>query len=372
MSELRRLIADIIETDGPMPLETFMGYALSHPAHGYYMTRDPLGAAGDFTTAPEISQMFGELIGLWAAQLWVAMGSPDPVRLIELGPGRGALMQDFLRAARVIEAFHAAIDVHLVETSPVLAEAQRARLANEGVPVAWHHELESVPQGPAIVVANEFFDALPARHYVRTPRGWCERMVGLDADGGFVFVANPEPEASLRATAAPGAILEIGALSQSIMATLATRLATQGGVALVIDYGHAETSLGETLQAVRDHAPVDPLRDPGEADLTTHVDFAALGSAARSRGAQTFGPATQGEFLLRLGIVERSEALIRKASPGQAADIEAALVRLVASETDVELAAGRVSGMGSLFKVLAVAQPGLPQPAGFQDEAPET
>ena len=372
MNPLEREIREIIASEGPIPLESYMHYALAHPAHGYYMTRDPLGAEGDFTTAPEISQMFGELIGLWAAQLWVAMGAPKKLRLIELGPGRGVLMQDFLRAARVVDGFKAALDLHFVETSPVLAEAQRARLETDGVAVTWHTSLDSVPQGPAIVIANEFFDALPVRHYVKTARGWCERLVGLDAAGEFIFVAADTPEDMIRAPGREGEILEIGAISQQVMKTLANRLEAQGGFALVIDYGHVETSLGETLQAMRGHAYVDPLRAPGEADLTAHVDFAALARAARAGGVQTFGPVPQGEFLLRLGIVERTEALMRKADPRQSAELEAALVRLVSTQREVDLTAGKVSGMGGLFKVLALAQHGLPQPAGFAEDSGET
>ena len=368
MSGLDHIIREIIQSEGPISLESYMSLAMSHPRHGYYMTHDPLGAGGDFTTAPEISQMFGELVGLWSAQVWTALGAPNPVRLVELGPGRGVLMQDFIRAARIVSGFHEAIDVHMVETSPVLARAQRERLESAGVAVNWHTHLGSVPEGPAIILANEFFDALPVRHYVKTSGGWRQRMVGLDAQGNFTYAAAETPEDALHAPAEPGEILEIGAVSQVQMTTLASRIAEQGGVALIFDYGHTETCLGETLQAMRHHAFADPLRDPGLADLTAHVDFAALGRAARSRGVQTFGPVTQGDFLLRLGIVERAEALLRKASAGQAADIEAALVRLVSNQSDVELAAGKVSGMGGLFKVLALGQPGLPQPAGFEPE----
>ncbi len=368
MSELTRLIREIIETEGPISVERYMSLALGHPVHGYYMTRDPLGAEGDFTTSPEISQMFGELIGLWSAQLWTAMGAPKVLRLIELGPGRGVLIQDFLRAARVVGPFHAALDVHLVETSGVLAGAQRARLEHDGVPVTWHRGLDTVPEGPAIIIANEFFDALPVRHYVRARDGWRERMVGLDARGGFVFKPGAVPETGLTTPADEGEILEIAAQSQQVMAAIGARLAAQGGAALIIDYGHLETSFGETLQAMRGHAFADPLRDPGEADITAHVDFAALARAAQASGAQTFGPVTQGEFLLRLGVVERAEALMRRASPAQSAEIEAALVRLVSTQEEVVLAAGKVKGMGGLFKALGVARHGLPQPAGFQEE----
>ena len=371
MSKLEAILREMIEAEGPMPLESYMSFALSHPEHGYYMSRDPIGAAGDFITAPEISQMFGELIGLWSAQYWAAMGAPKSLRLIELGPGRGTLMQDFLRASRVVAPFHAALDVHLVETSPVLAHAQRARLADEGVAVTWHQQIETVPAGPAILIANEFFDALPVRHYIKTQRGWCEQMVGLDENGDFAFVPFDAPEPSLPASAAIGSVLEIGASAQQIMAAIAARIEAQGGVALAIDYGHTQTQMGETLQAIRGHAAVDPLRNPGGCDLTTHVDFAALARAAQASGAEVFGPVTQGDFLLRLGIVERTEALMRKASAKQSAELEAAMVRLVSAKPEVELSAGTVKGMGELFKVLAVAQSGLPQPAGFADDEAE-
>jgi SAM-dependent MidA family methyltransferase len=348
----------MIAQDGPITLERYMERALGHPRLGYYMTRDPLGAAGDFTTAPEISQMFGELLGLWAADTWMRMGAPDPVRFIELGPGRGTLMADALRAARAAPDFSAALDVHLVETSPVLREAQRMRLAAAGTPVAWHEAIDDVPEGPAIILANEFFDALPVRHYVRKDRAWRERLVGLGGGGALAFGVAPEPKPSIAARAPEGTIVEIGVAAQALMAKLAARVAAEGGAMLAIDYGYCEPRFGETLQAVARHRSVDPLDEPGEADLTAHVNFAALAKVARAAGASVPPPLTQAEFLLRLGIEARAERLKRAASSAQARGVASALDRLTARNAPTD--------MGALFKVLAIAHPALGAPAGFE------
>ena len=368
MSELGSRIAALVAQEGPMPLEHFMALALGDPRHGYYMTRDPFGAAGDFITAPEISQMFGELIGLWAAESWMQMGSPARLQLIELGPGRGTLMADALRAAHVAPRFREALEVHLVETSPVLAAAQRERLASSGLPATWHAHLSDVPEGPSIIIANEFFDALPVRQYQRTPEGWRERLVGLDAQGALAFGLAPSIEPAIQVEAQPGAVLEVGAVGHRIMLDLAARLARFGGAALAIDYGHGESRIGETLQALQAHRAVDPLAEPGEADLTTHVDFAALARAARAGGACAFGPIGQGEFLQRLGIVARAEALKRNAAPAQVAAIDAALHRLTATAPEAGAGPKAVPGMGALFKVLAVVAPAHGAPAGFRPE----
>ena len=366
MSGLAAHLRELIAQEGPLPLDRYMALALGHPTLGYYTTRDPLGASGDFTTAPEISQMFGELIGLWAAEVWGTMGAPGRLNLVELGPGRGTLMQDALRAARIVPGFAQALDVHMVETSPVLMELQRDRLADTGLPVHWHASIETIPPGPAIVIANEFFDALPVRHYVRAAGGWRQKLVGLNVHGEFVFGLSREVEPSLRLEAVEGTVLEVSALGQQITASLAGRLAQQGGAALIIDYGYVETGFGETLQAMKAHQFVDPLDEPGLADLTTHVDFAALGRAARASGASVFGPLTQGEFLMRLGNFDRARALARKASPAQMSEIEAAVARLVSPEKGLQLASGKIDGMGELFKVLCVTAPGLAEPAGFE------
>ena len=355
MNRLGQDIVAMIRATGPITLEQYMALALGHPQHGYYMTRDPLGAGGDFITAPEISQMFGELLGLWAVGVWMAMGSPPAIRLVELGPGRGTLMLDALRAARVAQEFFACLNVSMVETSPVLTQRQRETLATTGLDIQWHQSLADVPDGPAIILANEFFDALPVRHYIRTSKGWCERCVGLDAAGELAFGVSPMPESTIATPAIEGAVLEIGAAAYRQMGQMAKRLQAQGGAGLVVDYGYAATGLGETLQALRAHKPTNPLTDPGLADLTTHVDFAALARAAKAEGLAVQGPTGQGAFLAQLGIFERAAALAQRASPEQAQAVQAGLVRLTQA----------APGMGELFKVLAVRQAGLPELPGF-------
>lgn len=363
MNALERILRDSIAHDGPMALDTYMAVALGHSRHGYYMTRDPFGAAGDFVTAPEISQMFGELIGLWAAETWSRLGAPPRVSLVELGPGRGTLMVDALRAARVSNAFCAALEVHLVETSPVLADAQRRALEHASVPVHWHASLAQVPAGPAIVVANEFFDALPVRHYVKTAEGWRQRMVGLDAQDRLAFGLAPEVEPALTADAPLGSVLELSPAAQMMATDVARRVAAGASAALIIDYGHVESGFGETLQALKGHRRADPLETPGEADLTAHVDFAALSRAARAAGCDAQGPVTQGEFLLRLGVAQRAESLKRAASEEQARGVDLALARLVTERV------GDAPGMGRLFKALAFAPKGAAPLPGFARES---
>jgi SAM-dependent MidA family methyltransferase len=355
LDELRQLIA----VEGPIPLARYMGLCLGHPVHGYYTTRDPFGARGDFTTAPEISQMFGELVGLWAAEAWRLMGAPAQLRLVELGPGRGTLMADLLRAVRIVPGFAQALSVHLVETSPVLRARQQERLAGSvpvAFPVSWHERFADVPAGPAVVIANEFFDALPIAQFVRTDRGWHERLVGLDADGRLAFGLAPEPRAELPARGGPGDVLEWPAPAAELVTEIARRLAAEGGAALIVDYGYAGPAFGDTLQAVKNHAFVDPLAEPGEADLTAHVDFARLADAAGSAGAAAHGPVPQGDFLRALGIAARAAALQARASPAQAADIAGALERLTGSGPDQ---------MGTLFKALALSHPHLTSLPGF-------
>lgn len=349
--EIRVMIAQ----DGPISVARYMALALGHPTGGYYMTRDPFGSRGDFTTAPEISQMFGELLGVWAAEVWHGMGRPDPVRLVELGPGRGTLMSDLWRAAAALPFFQASLDIHLVETSPVLRATQQRALAARGIEARWHGTVDSVPDGPAIVLANEFFDALPIRQFISTARGWCERLVGLDAGGNLVFGVAMEPEHRVSKVAAEGAVIEVNEAAIHIMTELAARLAKSGGALLAIDYGPLTSTLGDTLQAVKQHRFVDPLADPGEADLTAHVDFATLARAALGQGAGVHGPVTQGSFLRELGIEQRAEALKRRATPLQATEIEAALARLASPDP----------GMGKLFKVMAATHPLAPVPPGF-------
>src|SRR5271154_821422 len=315
MSALGDEIRALIGEDGPISLERYMALALAHPTYGYYMNRDPFGAEGDFTTAPEISQMFGELVGLWAAEVWAAMGSPDPVRLIELGPGRGTLMSDALRAARIVPAFRNALDVRLVETSPALAAMQHELLVDSGVAVSWAQTLKEVPNGPAIVIGNEFLDALPVRQFVRVNGQWRERTVRLNSDGALAFDVADKPEPYIRAAAANGEVLEVSPSGHRLMFELGTRLVKQGGAALLIDYGHASTRFGDTLQALRAHRYVDPLAAPGDCDLTAHVDFAAMARSASATGAAVYGPVDQGDFLRAIGIDLRTKALAERASP---------------------------------------------------------
>ena len=352
-SELGRLIARRIALTGPISIADFMAEALGHPRLGYYRRATPLGAAGDFTTAPEISQMFGELLGAWLADRWLTMGSPAPVRLVELGPGRGTLMADALRATRGVPGFHAALDLHLVETSAPLRAAQQTALS--AFAPTWHERFDEVPAGALLLVANEFFDALPVRQFHRTAEGWRERMVGLGPDGSLRLALAPglTPFASALPDAAPGAEAEISEAGRALAAAIGARLHQDGGWALIVDYGHDGSAPGSSLQAVRGHRGADILDRPGETDLSAHVDFAALAAAS---GRPTFGPVAQGDFLRRLGIARRAHALKRRASPEQGRVIDAALARLIAPDQ-----------MGTLFRVLAMGDTRSAAPAGFSD-----
>ncbi|CAH1673460.1 Class I SAM-dependent methyltransferase [Hyphomicrobiales bacterium] len=354
MSRLKAEIVELIRQEGPIGIGRYMALALGHPRHGYYMTRDPFGQDGDFTTAPEISQMFGELVGLWAAHVWQAMGAPSQLRFVELGPGRGTLMADMLRATRGVPGFRAAVSVHLVETSPVLRRRQAAALS--GVDPSWHDNVADALRGPVIVVANEFLDALPLDQFVMTPEGWRERLVGLDDHGDLAFGLASGREEGLRAVAPAGATFEQPTLALDIVAQVAGHVASEGGAGLFIDYGSARSGFGDTLQAMKRHAFADPLAEPGEADLTVHVDFERVGQAALQAGAALHGPATQRDFLLALGLAQRAQALSVKADATQRAAISAAFDRLIEpGET----------GMGDLFKVLALSHRNLPPLPGF-------
>ena len=342
----------MIAESGPITMARYMEICLSDPEHGYYRRCEPIGAAGDFITAPEVSQMFGELIGLWCAVTWHQMGAPERIHLVELGPGRGTLMQDALRAVRAEPEFCSAFSLHLVETGDRLRDVQCQRLA--GTPAAWHLSLESVPPGPLLLIANEFFDALPVHQYEMTADGWRERLVTFD-DGACRLQLAPLP-CALNRPGQPGDVFEQAPARDAYMADIAARLQRHGGAALIIDYGHSESANGDTLQAVRAHRAQSIFAEPGLADLTSHVDFEALSRAAS--GLSRHGPRRQGEFLRALGIEARAATLQRSASPEQAQEIDTALHRLLDTRQ-----------MGGLFKALAVTQQDAPVPAGFERHA---
>jgi len=355
--EIRRLIA----AAGPMPVAEFMRLCLTHPQHGYYLTRDPFGAGGDFITAPEVSQMFGELVGLWLAAVWREMGSPENVRLIELGPGRATMLIDALRAAKTVPGFHAAIVLHLVEISPALQKMQEQRLEPLALPILWHAALEDVPPGPALIVANEFIDALPVHLAVKQSDGWHERVVTIGRDGDLTIDIARDPLPHFESTlprglrhSPDGSIYEWRA---DAVALEIGRRVRADGAALIIDYGHAWYGLGETLQAVSGHAFADPLRSPGEVDLTAHVDFEALALSAESMGGRAHGPVAQRDWLRRLGIDQRAATLKSHAPYDKAFEIDQALSRLTASGP---------KGMGELCKVMAIADPKLKSLPGFE------
>jgi NADH dehydrogenase [ubiquinone] 1 alpha subcomplex assembly factor 7 len=359
-AEIRRRIT----AAGPMPVAEFMALCLTDHRYGYYTTRDPIGGRGDFITSPEISQMFGELIGLWMAAVWNRMGEPANVRVIELGPGRGTMMVDALRAAKVMPAFRDAMVLHLVEVSPLLSAEQERALRELPVPMFWHKALNEVPAGPAIIVANEFFDALPVNQAVKEADGWHERRVALNTDGALVIDVAPEPMAHMAPLpesvreAAAGSIFEWR--SDTTALAMGRHIARDGGAALVIDYGHAQSSAGETLQAVGGHAYAGVLSTPGTIDLTAHVDFDALARDVEAMGAVAFGPIEQSEFLNRLGIETRAARLkAAAATPAAAEAIDTALARLTGDER---------TGMGTLFKAAAFAHPALGAPPGFETE----
>ena len=337
----RRLIASF----GPVPVARFMGESNAH----YYATRDPLGSAGDFTTAPEISQMFGELAGLWLADLWDRAGRPRDAVYAELGPGRGTLAKDALRA---MAGARLRPEVHLVEGSPELRALQTAAVPG----ATFHDDAAGLPEHrPLLLVANEFLDALPIRQLVRTEAGWRERMIGLEGEG-FAFVAGPQPMDQVVPAAfadcPAGTIVEANPGAAAVVGEIAQRLVSQGGAALFVDYGHLEPRTGSTLQAVKGHRTVDPLAMPGEADLTAHVDFAMLAEIAGRAGCRVQA-ATQGQWLAAIGIALRAEALAR-AEPARAAEVAMARDRLTAP-----------GQMGELFKVMAITAPDWPEGAGF-------
>lgn len=342
---LAQRLARAITLGGPIPLAHFMAAANMH----YYATRDPLGSEGDFITAPEISQMFGELIGLWFADLWFRMGKPD-IHYVELGPGRGTLARDALRAMSMVGLKP---PVHFVETSPVLRALQQGVVSD----AVFHDDVSSLPDNvPLFIVANEFFDALPVHQLIKHDGAWHQRLIGYQVDQFVPLIGNPVPGDIIPDTliGAPDAsVIESSPASVAIMRTLAERVMSQGGVVLIIDYGYQGPAIGDTLQAVKAHKPADPFLQPGEQDLTAHVDFETLGAVGELRGARVVGPVGQGQWLMRLGLAERTVALT-SVTPERADEF--------AGQRD-RLASG--NGMGDLFKVMALYAPTGPDPDGF-------
>jgi SAM-dependent MidA family methyltransferase len=349
-------IARLIAVDGPISVASYFALCLSDPRHGYYMTREPFGRAGDFTTAPEISQMFGELVGVWLALAWRAVGRPERPLVVEIGPGRGTLARDVLRTLEKVEpGLRSSASFRLVETSPRLKTVQRATLEGTGVDIQWHDSLDDLPDRPLLIVGNELFDAIPIRQFVKAGGGWRERAIGLSDSGKLAFVAGAgsldpvllPPDA---AEVPEGTVFETAPAREAVMQGIAERIATAGGAGLFIDYGHFRHGFGDTLQAVRRHKPEDPLENPGEADLTAHVDFSALADRARVAELDTH-LATQGEFLLGLGLLERAGRLGAAADEAGREEIRAAVERLAGPDQ-----------MGELFKVLAVLPRGVAVP----------
>jgi NADH dehydrogenase [ubiquinone] 1 alpha subcomplex assembly factor 7 len=354
MTNLREYLQDLILMEGPIPIAQYMEACLTHPEFGYYVTTDPLGPEGDFITAPEISQMFGEMVGLWVVDCWQKMGRPHPVQLVELGPGRGTLMADMIRTLKISPGLKAAAQIHLVEASPVLAASQAKNLE-----AVWHPDLSSVPGGPFILIANEFFDTLPIHQFQKTDNDWREIVVGMRETSFATELATPSETLdrlsdTLRDNALPGQFAEVAPAVLDLCQMVGGRIDTEGGAGLIIDYGYAEEGYGETLQAVKNHQFSGIFDDPGRADLTAHVNFAALRRSLSAAGAAVWGPTTQAEFLSRMGIAKRAERLSETASPKQKKDISAALHRLTSARE-----------MGQLFRVLAATQLGMDPPFGF-------
>ncbi|WP_434056072.1 MAG: class I SAM-dependent methyltransferase [Roseibium sp.] len=356
MTDLKEKIKAGIANEGPVPVARYMAQCLGDPAFGYYQTREPFGREGDFITAPEVSQMFGELLGAACVAAFKHLGEPAAFSLVELGPGRGTLMADLLRAASLRPGFVAAANLHLVETSRRLRKIQKETLAGAPLSPAFHDTVEDMPDGPVILVANEFFDALPIHQFVRTPEGWHERAVGLDAGGELAFGAGTAriPDGDIPEdfrNAPPGTILETQPAANAIAEALGRRMGRAGGAAIIVDYGYLKSATGDTLQALYRHAYDDVLAHPGEADLTAHVNFEALAGAARRGGAASSAVLTQGDFLLRSGLLERAGSLGAGKTHEEQEAIRDAVERLAAPDQ-----------MGDLFKVLALASTPVPFP----------
>lgn len=347
---LGRKIIDLIRLNGPISVSEYFALCLGDPDFGYYRTREPFGTGGDFVTAPEISQLFGEMIGIFMILAWQAHGRPEGLQVVEIGPGRGSLMADLQRVMMELRPeLAAAASFNLVETSARLQAVQKKTLAPNGLKNQWHETVQSVPSGWTLLVANELFDAIPIRQFVKGPEGFRERVVAVDEKQQLIFapgLAKIDTELlPAGADIADGTIFETAPARSAMMEQIAGRIVKEGGVGLIVDYGHGQTAYGDTLQAVSDHRYEDVLASPGEADLTSHVDFAALDRAARAQGATVAGPLPQGQFLLELGLLERAGALGAGKSPDVQQTIQQSVDRL---------AGGGDNQMGNLFKVLCI------------------
>ena len=359
MSEILDILRQEIRNQGPISISRYMEICLLDPNLGYYVKRDPLGVKGDFTTAPEISQMFGELIGLWAIKVWQQTGSPNRFQLVELGPGLGTLLSDALRAVDMFSPFPNAIELHLVEISETFRNIQRSKLSK--YQPKWHDDLTTLPDGPMFIIANEFFDALPIRQFKRRSEGWHERLVGLSASQGLEFVLSEKQVNSSLVPArhrnAPyGSIIEICPAAQDILAKVSGAIGRYGGALLIIDYGHDGSLFGDSFQSVKRHKFHPPLENPGQADLTAHVNFGELIDASKSESTAVYGPLTQRDFLLRMGIRARAEILSKYADANSKDDIYKSLRRLIGHRE-----------MGEAFKVLVINSTKMQAPPGFED-----
>lgn len=351
MTVLEQKLKRLIALDGPISVASYMAQCLNDPDHGYYTKRDPFGAQGDYITAPEISQIFGELIGIWFLNLWQQQGRPDPFHLVETGPGRGTLMSDMMRV--ILPHFQKTerLDIHLVEISPALKQMQKEKLAPFDIPLTWHDDLSDLPPAPLFFIGNEFFDALPVHQWVAHKQRWHERVVGLDEDGKLAFGLGPVRDMIPSDTAdiEDGTIQEHSPASNAIMAQIADHLANHSGAALFIDYGYDKPDFGDTFQALKHNAYANPLQNCGEQDLTAHVNFHALAKSAEDQPGKTGNNAmksritTQGDFLLKMGLLERAGQLGAGKAPQIRKAIRASVERLASPDQ-----------MGQLFKVLAL------------------
>lgn len=358
---LKTVLTSLIQSEGPLSVARYMEEALSHPTYGYYKRKDPFGIAGDFITAPEISQIFGELLGIWCAVVWQSMGSPSPFMLVEIGPGRGTLMRDMLRGTRHVTGFHQAMEVHLIETSPHLVGLQQRMLKDEPIRCFWHTDITYLPEKPLVLVANELFDALPVYQYVKTEQGWREKRVGLDAAGELVFALSPMPTPMAERLnkehghVPEGSVFELCPAGINLMRDIALRVKEQRGAALIVDYGYDCYGYKNTLQALKKHQYHPVLETPGEADVTAHVDFLSLIDAADCCEVDVYGAIPQSTLLSRLGIELRAKALLDRADANQQQEIVSSVKRLMAPEE-----------MGILFKAIAVVAPGMSAPPAFE------